>query len=208
MVPVLMTRTDWHFLAQHDPRTRFGDENVQSFARSSEPDRGATALNLVYQAAEVFSEIEVRAQEAEARAQSLYATATEKLQFAEDLVESAQRSRREIIADADRRLKEASRALKQAELQITAAEDKAIAADLRAQVAEEKARKAIEAPLASSKYSQPPAWRYPPERWKRGTVNGRIHVSATGPPSATVPTPDTVRPPPRSRGTQAQPVRI
>lgn len=132
-------------MAQHDPRTRLGAENVQSFARSSEPDRGATALNLVYQAAEVFSEIEVRAQEAEARAQSLYATAAEKLQFAEDLVESAQRSRREIIADADRRLKEASRALKQAELQITAAEDKAIAADLRAQVAEEKARKAIEA---------------------------------------------------------------
>jgi hypothetical protein len=65
-------------LAQNNPRTRLGGgENVLSFARLSEPDRGGTALNLVYQAAEVFGDIEARAQETEARAQSLCKAAVE-----------------------------------------------------------------------------------------------------------------------------------
>jgi hypothetical protein len=47
------------------------DENALSFARSSAPDCGATALNLVYQAAEVFGSMEEHARETEARARSL-----------------------------------------------------------------------------------------------------------------------------------------
>ena len=47
------------------------NENVLSFARTSAPDCGVTALNLVYQAAEIFSGMEDHARETEARAQSL-----------------------------------------------------------------------------------------------------------------------------------------
>ena len=59
------------------------NENVLSFSRPSAPDCGATALNLVYQAAEIFSSIENHARETEARAQSLCESAVERLKGAE-----------------------------------------------------------------------------------------------------------------------------
>jgi hypothetical protein len=132
-------------MAQHNRRTKIGDDNVVSFTRLSEPECGATALDLVYQAAEVFSGMEARAREIEARAQSLCAGASERLRYAETRIEAAERSRCEIMTEADCKLQDASRALRQAELQITAAEDKATAAELRAQLAEAKAREASEA---------------------------------------------------------------
>jgi chromosome condensin MukBEF complex kleisin-like MukF subunit len=119
-----------------------GDENVLSFARSSAPDCGATALNLVYQAAEVFSSMEDHARETEARAQSLCKSAVERLKLAEKRIGAAERARREIINEADCKLQEASRALKQAQSRIEAAEDQLTAVEFRAQAAEAEAREA------------------------------------------------------------------
>jgi hypothetical protein len=116
------------------------DENVLSFARSSAPDCGATALNLVYQAAEVFSSMEDHARETEARAQSLCKSAVERLELAEKRVEVAERARREIINEADCKLQDASRALKQAQSRIEVAEDRLTAVEFRAQAAEAEAR--------------------------------------------------------------------
>jgi hypothetical protein len=120
-------------------------EGVLSFTRHAAPAYGATALSLVYEAAEVISSIEDHARETEARAQAMCKTAGERLQHAEKRTETAERSRREIIADAGCKLQDASRALTQAEWRITAAEDKATAAEVRAQIAEAEAREAKQA---------------------------------------------------------------
>jgi uncharacterized protein involved in type VI secretion and phage assembly len=121
------------------------DENVLSLARSSAPDCGATALNLVYQAAEVFSGMEDHARKTEARAQSLCKSAVERLKLAEKRIEAAERARTEIINEADCRLQDASRALKQAQSRIEVAEDRLTAVEFRAQAAEAEAREARQA---------------------------------------------------------------
>jgi chromosome segregation ATPase len=124
-------------MTQFDRRIEFGCDRLSS----SVPGSAAAALELVHQAAELFSGIEERARDAEARAQS----AAQSLRSAEARIEKAERSRRELIAEADYKLQAASRALRQAELQITAAEDKAAAAEVRAEIAELRAREAFEA---------------------------------------------------------------
>ena len=121
------------------------DENVLSLARSSAPDCGATALNLVYQAAEVFSGMEDHARKTEARAQSLCKSAVERLKLAEKRIEAAERARTEIINEADCRLQDASRALKEAQSRIEVAEDRLTAIEFRAQAAEAEAREARQA---------------------------------------------------------------
>ncbi len=101
-------------MTQQSLRATVGrNENVLSFGRSSAPDCGATALNLVYQAAEIFSSIEDHARETEARAQSLCKSAVERLRGAEKRIETAERAR--LDNEADCKLQEASRALKQAQ---------------------------------------------------------------------------------------------
>ena len=112
------------------------DENVVSFTRSSQSDLGTTALNLVYQAAQVFSGMEDHARETEARAQSLCKSAVERLQLAERRIEVAERARREVINDAEFKLQNASKSLKRAQARIEAAEDKVTALEFRAQAAE------------------------------------------------------------------------
>ena len=128
----------------HIGRVREGRDNVFRFARPAEPDLGASALDLVYQAAEVFGDMEARARETEARAQSMCKAASERVVSAEARSEAADRARRKIITEAECKLQDASRALRQAQLQITNAEDRATAAEVRAQVAEAKARQALE----------------------------------------------------------------
>ena len=59
------------------------DENVLSFVRPPVPTAGAGALELVYQAAEIFSSIENTAREIEARAQAMCKSAAERLSLAE-----------------------------------------------------------------------------------------------------------------------------
>jgi hypothetical protein len=126
-------------------RTKADFENVSGFVRRSESNWGSTALDLVYQAAELFNDIEQRAYETEARSKAMCETAAEKLRLAEARANSAEQSRREIITEVEAKLQAASRALMQAGVQISAAEDKATAADVRAQLAEAKAREAVAA---------------------------------------------------------------
>jgi len=98
------------------------DENILSFRPSSAPDEGATALDLVYQAADVFRGMEEHARETEARAQSLCASALEKLRIAEMRAEAAERAQRELIITAEHKLQDACRALEQAKSRIEAQE--------------------------------------------------------------------------------------
>lgn len=103
---------------------------------------GATALDLIYQAAEMFQDIEHRARDIEANARAMCQSAVDKLVHAERRAETAERSRGEIIHDIDRRLQEVSQALSAAQARIEAAEARAAAADLRAATAEAEARNA------------------------------------------------------------------
>jgi chromosome condensin MukBEF complex kleisin-like MukF subunit len=133
-------------MAQRNLRASAGrDDNVLSFPRPLQPDFGTTALNLVYQAAEVFRSIEDHARQTEARAQSLCKSAAERLKIAEMRTEAAERARREIICEADCKLQDASRALKQAQLRIEAAEDQLTAVEFRAQAAEAEAHETKQA---------------------------------------------------------------
>ena len=118
------------------------NENVLSFVRPPAAAAGADALELVYQAAEIFNVIENNAREIEARAHAMCKSAVERLKLAEQRTESAEHSLREVLADADRKLADASRVLTEIELRITEAEEKATAAETRAQVAEIEAREA------------------------------------------------------------------
>src|ERR1700720_2996741 len=108
-----MSREGLPVMTQHVRRAREGRENVLSFARPS--DLGSAALGLVYQAAEVFSDMEARAREIEARAQSMCKAATERVLSAEARSEAADRARRQIITEAECKLQDASRALREAE---------------------------------------------------------------------------------------------
>jgi DNA repair exonuclease SbcCD ATPase subunit len=121
------------------------DENVLSFARSSAPDCGATALNLVHQAAEVFSSMEDHARDTKARAQSLCKSAAERLKLAEKRTEAAERERWQTINEVDSKLQDASRALKEAQSRLAANEDRLTAVEFRAQAAEAEAREAKQA---------------------------------------------------------------
>jgi len=121
------------------------DANVLSFARPSGQDCGTTALNFVYQAAEVFSSMEDHARETEAHAQSMCKSAAERLKHAEKRIEAAERVRRELIPEAECKLQEVSRALKQAQSRIEAAEDSLTAMEFRAQAAEAEASEAKQA---------------------------------------------------------------
>ena len=131
-----------------DARVSFkGRDNVLSSARSTPSQLGTTALNLVYQAAEVFSGMEEQAREIEARAQSLCKGAADRLKFAENRIEVAERERRNVIIDAECKLQDASKALKQAQARIVAAEDQVTALEFRAQAAEAQLREAKQALL-------------------------------------------------------------
>jgi septin family protein len=118
------------------------NENVLSFSHSAAKDPGATALDLVNQAAEIFQSMEHHARETESRAQSLCKSLTEKLLLAGKQREAAERSRLETLNELNGRLEEMTSALKQAESRIVIAEDYATAAEFRAQAAEALLHKA------------------------------------------------------------------
>ena len=133
-------------MAQRSLRTSVDrNENVVSLGRPSAPDCGVTALNLVYQAAEIFSGMEDHARETEARAQSLCKSAAERLKLAEQRTEIAERERWETLLEVDGKLQDASRALKQAQSRLVANEDRLTALEFRAQAAEVEAREAKQA---------------------------------------------------------------
>jgi chromosome segregation ATPase len=115
-------------------------ENVLSFSPAR--DHGATALDLVNQAAEVFNSMEAHARETEARAQSLCKSLTEKLLLAGKQKDAAERARLETINELNGQLQDVTRAWQQAQSRIAAAEDYATAAEFRAQAAEARLGKA------------------------------------------------------------------
>lgn len=140
------SRRGLSYMAQRNSRASVGrDENVLGFPPASAPDKGATALDLVYQAADVFRSMEEHARDTEARAQSLCTSALEKLRLAEMRAEAAERAQREFIITAEHKLQDACRALQQAQSCIEAQKDKLTAVELRAEVAEAEARQAKEA---------------------------------------------------------------
>jgi hypothetical protein len=122
------------------------NENILRFdqpaAKNAARDYGTTALNLVHQAAEIFSGMENHAREAEARAQSLCEGFTEKLRLAEKQRDAAERARCKVVNELNCKLQDVSRALQQAQSRIVAAEEHAIAAEFRAQAAEAQLYKA------------------------------------------------------------------
>ena len=119
------------------------DTNVLRFPSPPPPARGgSSALDLIYQAADVFAGIEDRARDTEARARALCQSAIERLQLAEQRVAAAERARREAVDHVGRKLEEASRALAHAKSRIEAAEARAAAAEARALAAESEAQTA------------------------------------------------------------------
>ena len=117
-------------------------ENVLSFSQAGARDQGATALDLVNQAAEVFNSMEAHARETEARAQSLCRSLTEKLLLAGQQKDAAERARLETVNELNGKLQDVTQALQQAQSRIAAAEDYATAAEFRAQAAEARLCKA------------------------------------------------------------------
>jgi hypothetical protein len=117
-------------------------ENIVSFPPSTPKDYGTTALNLVQQAADIFSDMESHARAIESRAQSTYKNLTEKLQQAEMQRDSSERARREIVNELNYKIRDVTRALQQAEAHITEAEERTVAAEFRAQAAENQLFKA------------------------------------------------------------------
>jgi uncharacterized coiled-coil DUF342 family protein len=111
-------------------------ENIVSLAPSASRDDGATALDLVHQAAEIFKGMENHAREIEARAQSAYESLAEKLRAAEKQRDAAERTRREVVNEFNGKLQDISRALQQAQSRIAGAEERTVAAEYRAQAAE------------------------------------------------------------------------
>jgi DNA repair exonuclease SbcCD ATPase subunit len=118
------------------------DENVLSFGQSAARDYGTSALGLVNQAAEIFSDMENQARETEARAEAACRSLSERLQLAEKQRDASERARREVVQELNSKLQEVSRALQQAQKRIVAAEDRATAAEFCAQAAEAQLHKA------------------------------------------------------------------
>ena len=138
--------TGLNYMAQRNSRASVGgDEAIPIFPSPLAPDKGATALDLVNQAADVFRGMEKHARETEARAESLCTSALERLRLAEMRAEATERAQQELIVTAERKLQDACRALEQAKSCIEAQNDKLTAVELRAEVAEAEARQAKEA---------------------------------------------------------------
>jgi hypothetical protein len=122
---------------------QYQNGNIFTLHRAaSTSDEATTALDLVYQAADVFREIQDRARETEVRAQSLCRAASEKVRLAEMRAENAEQAHRELMAVIDRKLQDASRALGEAQSRINAQTDQLTAIEFRAQRAEVDARDA------------------------------------------------------------------
>jgi len=119
-----------------------GDANILTFPPQGERDGSATALDLIYQAADMFTGIEKRARDIEANARAMCQNAVDKLVDSERRVQVAEQARRDVIQDVDRRLQEVALALSDAQARIEAADARAVAAEKRATAAEAEAQTA------------------------------------------------------------------
>jgi Xaa-Pro aminopeptidase len=121
-------------------------QNIYSFPRAAlGPNGTSAALDLVYQAAEMFRDLQDGARETEARAQSLCRAASEKVRMAEARADAAEQAHRELMLAADQKLQDACRALAKAQSDIGTQEDKLLATEFRAQKAEAEVREVKQA---------------------------------------------------------------
>jgi chromosome segregation ATPase len=112
-------------MAQRDFRRPFSTgENVLGLPRSPSPTTGSQALDLVYQAADLFRGIEDRVRATEMRA------------------DTAERAQLDIIGTTERKLRDASKALAEAQKRIETQQDQLAALEYRAQTAEAEVREA------------------------------------------------------------------
>jgi len=126
------------------------DDRVLSFpvasaatSRNGETRDGETALELVYQAAEMVRGIENRATEFESRARGLAEQANEKLKLAERHIhdlEVKQQAAETCIQQAHLKLQEAGEALKRERARVQAAENRLPQLEMRARSAEARAQ--------------------------------------------------------------------
>jgi hypothetical protein len=147
----------------------FHDSNVYSFPREAPASYETDgALDLVYQAADAFRELQDRARDTELRAQSLCSAASERLRAAEMRAAASEQAYRELVSAVDKKLKDASRALEQAQANMREHADRRTAAEMRAQqaVAESKEAKKLLASVEEAIRNrllvedQPPRGRY------------------------------------------------
>ena len=109
---------------------------------SSTETPAETAIDLVYQAAEVLQGIENRAVETTTRAHDLARQATEQLQMAESRIralQSAQSAAEAALQEANNRADQAEQAVKTTEAQIADMANRVAAAEQRARNAETRA---------------------------------------------------------------------
>ena len=116
-------------------------EQVVHFRRNRPPadTTAVTAIDLVYQAAEVLQSIEDRSAAAEARAHALARQAAEQLQLAETRMRALESTQREAEAKANEahaRADEAEQIVRATESRLSAAEQRARNAEVRAIEAE------------------------------------------------------------------------
>ena len=119
-------------------------EQVVHFRRNRPPTetKAVTAIDLVYQAAEVLQSIEDRSAAAEARTHALARQAAEQLQLAETRIralESAQREAEAKANEANARADEAEQMVRATESQVAAMGDRLSTAEQRARNAEVRA---------------------------------------------------------------------
>ncbi|MDB5577789.1 MAG: hypothetical protein JWR80_2965 [Bradyrhizobium sp.] len=128
----------WDYRFKSAAPTAAEPENIVSLEPPAPKNDGATALDLVHQAAEIFKGMENHARETEARAQAVCESLAEKLRLAENQRDAAERGRREVVNELNGKLQDVSRALQQAQSRIVGAEERTVAAEYHAQAAEAK----------------------------------------------------------------------
>jgi len=116
-------------------------------APSTPPDDGASALDLVYQAAEMIQGMTDRAGDAEARARWIVENALNKLEAAESRHQVEQMRQKDKLDEAAAELAEAGKMLKQLQARLAATEAELAAAEARAHAAEARATEAKDALL-------------------------------------------------------------
>jgi hypothetical protein len=126
----------WDYRYKASPAAAAEPESIASLAPSAPKNDGATALDLVHQAAEIFKGMENHAREIEARTQAVCEDLVEKLRLAEKQRDAAERARRDVVNELNGKLQDVSRALQQAQSRIVGAEERTVAAEYRAQAAE------------------------------------------------------------------------
>jgi chromosome segregation ATPase len=116
-------------------------------ALSTPQDDGGSALELVYQAAEMIQGMTDRAGEAESRARWIVENALNKLEAAESRHQVEQMRQKDKLDEAAAELAEAGKMLKQLQARLAATEAELAATEARAHAAEARATEAKEALL-------------------------------------------------------------